>query len=174
MVKGTLAGIKHAVPHLKAEGGSILSTASIAGLQGGIGPYGYSAAKAAIIQITRVAALELAPFHIRVNCLCPGAIATPIFGQAMNMAPATSEKLAERLVQSFAKAQPLPRAGLPEDIAEAALYLAADSGRFVTGQALVIDGGLTAGPFTESNSVFADVLAQTLGPEARKKPGQPL
>jgi NAD(P)-dependent dehydrogenase (short-subunit alcohol dehydrogenase family) len=168
MVKGTLAGIKHAVPALKAEGGVILSTASIAGLQGGIAPYGYSAAKAAIIQITRVAALELAPFNIRVNCLCPGAIATPIFGKAMNMQPATAEKLVARLEESFKGAQPLPRAGLPEDVAEAALYLAAESGRFVSGHALVIDGGLMAGPFTEGNSVFGQAVGRAFDPKARK------
>ena len=168
MVKGTLAGFKHAVPALKGQGGVILSTASIAGLQGGIAPYGYSAAKAAIIQITRVAALELAPHNIRVNCLCPGAIATPIFGKAMNMPPATAEKLAVRLEDAFKQAQPLPRAGLPEDVAEAALYLAAELGRFVSGHALVIDGGLTAGPFTDGNSVFSQAVGRAFDPKARK------
>jgi NAD(P)-dependent dehydrogenase (short-subunit alcohol dehydrogenase family) len=169
MVRGAFAGFKHVTPVLKRQGrGVILSTASIAGLQGGIGPYAYSASKAAVIQITRSAALELAPFNIRVNCLCPGAIATPLFGKAMNLQDATAEKLAGRLEQSFKRAQPLPRAGMPEDVAEAALYLAADSGRFVSGLALVIDGALTAGPVSENNSVFASVLNQSFDPTLRK------
>ena len=171
MVRGVLAGIKHVAARLKRQGsGVILSTASVAGMQGGIGGYSYGASKAAIIQITRSAALELAPFNIRVNCLCPGAIATPLFGGAMGLQQAASEKLAHRLEESFKRAQPLPRAGMPEDVAQAALYLAADSGRFVSGHALVIDGALTAGYFDkEGGTAFSKVLTETFDPAKRPK-----
>lgn len=172
LLRGVLAGFKHAAPVMKRQGGGvILSTSSIAGLQGGIGPYPYSAAKAAVIQITKNAALELAPDNIRVNCICPGAIATPIFGASAGLSQDSAERLVPRLEASFKDAQPLPRAGLPEDIAEAALYLAAESGRFVSGQALVVDGGLTAGhyPVDETGSAFGHVVARVFDPAYRGK-----
>ena len=171
LLRAVLAGFKHVTPVMKAQGGGvILSTASIAGLEGGIGPYPYSAAKAAVIQITRSAALELAPFSIRVNCICPGAIATPIFGAAAGLSQDSAERLVPRLEASFKDAQPLPRAGLAEDIAEAALYLAAESGRFVSGHALVVDGALTAGHVSadETGSAFGKVVARVFDPAYRK------
>jgi len=171
LLRGVLAGIKHAVPAMKAQGGGvILSTASIAGIQGGIGPYPYSVAKAGVIQLTRSAALELAAFNIRVNCICPGAIATPLFGAAAGLSADSAERLVPRLETSFKDAQPLPRAGLTEDVAEAALYLAAESGRFVSGHALVVDGALTAGPKTsDETGVFGGVVSRVFDPAYRKR-----
>jgi NAD(P)-dependent dehydrogenase (short-subunit alcohol dehydrogenase family) len=172
LLRAVLAGFKHVTPVMKAQGGGvILSTASIAGLQGGIGPYAYSAAKAGVIQVTRSAALELAPFNIRVNCLCPGAIATPIFGSAAGLSAQNAERLVPRLEKSFKAAQPLPRAGLAEDVAQAALYLAAESGRFVSGHALVIDGALTAGHVIEdgTGSAFGKAVARVFDPAYRSK-----
>lgn len=136
LVKGVFLGTKHAARVLKAQGrgGAILSTASIAGLSGGDGPQAYSAAKAAVINLTRAVAIELAPFRIRVNAICPGAILTPLLhrGNPDAMRP---------LLESF---QPWPAAGQPEHIAAAALFLASDDAEFVTGEALVVDGGATA------------------------------
>jgi NAD(P)-dependent dehydrogenase (short-subunit alcohol dehydrogenase family) len=171
LLRGVLAGFKHVTPIMKAQGGGvILSTASIAGIQGGIGPYPYSAAKAAVIQVTRSAALELAPYNIRVNCICPGAIATPLFGAAAGLSAQNAERLVPRLESSLAEAQPLPRAGLPDDIAEAALYLAASSGRFISGHALVVDGALTAGKVTdETGSALGKAVARAFDPAYRKK-----
>jgi NAD(P)-dependent dehydrogenase (short-subunit alcohol dehydrogenase family) len=136
LLRSVFLGMKHGARVLKAQGqgGTILSTASVAGLSGGDGPQAYSAAKAAVINLTRAVALELAPHRIRVNCICPGGINTPLLHRG------SPEAMAEFLDRM----QPWPDHGRPEDIAAAALYLASDDARFVTGEALVVDGGLTA------------------------------
>ena len=136
LVKGVFLGMKHAARVLKAQGGggSIISTASIAGLSGGDGPQAYSAAKAAVINLTRAVAIELAPQRIRVNAICPGAILTPLIHRG-------SPDAMRPILEKF---QPWPDAGLPEHIAGAALFLASDDATFVTGEALVVDGGATA------------------------------
>jgi NAD(P)-dependent dehydrogenase (short-subunit alcohol dehydrogenase family) len=153
LLRSVFLGIKHAAPVMKSQGsGSIISTASIAGLRAGEGPHVYSAAKAAVIHLTRSAALELAAHNVRVNCICPGAIVTPLV--TMGLAPATPEFL-DAMKASLARYQPLPRAGMPEDIAQAALWLAGDDAPFVTGHALVVDGGLTAGrPWEQQPETF--------------------
>ncbi|HEY8516325.1 MAG TPA: SDR family oxidoreductase [Candidatus Binatia bacterium] len=136
LVKGVFLGMKHAARAMKAQGtgGVILSTASIAGLSGGDGPQAYSAAKAAVINLTRAVAVELAPARIRVNAICPGGILTPLIhrGNPDAMRP---------LLEKF---QPWPDAGEPENVAAAALFLASDEAAFITGEALVVDGGATA------------------------------
>jgi NAD(P)-dependent dehydrogenase (short-subunit alcohol dehydrogenase family) len=136
LAKGVFLGIKHAARAMKRQGhgGSIISTASIAGLSGGGGPLIYSAAKAAVINLTKGAALQLAADHIRVNAICPGGVLTPLTDRGD---PAAA---AERMEQM----QPWPEHGKPEHIAGAALFLASDDSQFVTGEALVVDGGLTA------------------------------
>jgi NAD(P)-dependent dehydrogenase (short-subunit alcohol dehydrogenase family) len=136
LLRGVFLGMKHGARVMKArgEGGTILSTASVAGLCGGDGPQAYSAAKAAVVNLTRAVAVELAPDRIRVNCICPGGINTPLLHRG------NPDGMGEMLD----KAQPLPDHGKPEDIAAAALYLASDDARFVTGEALVVDGGLMA------------------------------
>jgi NAD(P)-dependent dehydrogenase (short-subunit alcohol dehydrogenase family) len=122
----------------QGEGGSIINTASVAGLSGGSGPQAYSAAKAALVNLTMTAAVELGRDRIRVNAICPGGIMTPLV--AMGQDPSF-------LKTHFEQLQPLPTAGLPEHIASAALFLASDDAAFVTGHALVVDGGLeAAGP----------------------------
>jgi NAD(P)-dependent dehydrogenase (short-subunit alcohol dehydrogenase family) len=142
LLRGPLLGIKHSIPALRARGGgSIINTASIAGLQGGFAAATYSVAKAGVLQLTRMAAAECAADRIRVNTVCPGFIATPIFGDSMGLSRDIADAMAQELDQGFKVLQPLPYAGLPEDIAEAALYLASSSGRFVTGTEIVIDGG---------------------------------
>lgn len=149
MTRGVFLGIKHGAQAMIDSGiqGSIINTASVAGLSGGAGPIAYSAAKAAVINLTRAAARELAAQRIRVNAICPGGILTPLIdrmgGDAM---PGILEKL-----------QPWPDHGRPEDIAAAALYLASDDARFVTGEALVVDGGLTAaGPSSQRGAGLGD------------------
>lgn len=167
LLRGVFAGFKHAIPVMRAQkGGVILSTSSVAGLQAGFGPHVYSAAKAAVIQLTRTAAQELGADNIRVNCLCPGGIATPIFGLSHGLSPENADKSAAGLRELFKKLQPIPRAGLPEDVAAAAAFLASDDASFISGQALVIDGALTAGARGRSGQgPFEDILARFADPE---------
>jgi len=146
LLRGVFLGMKHAAPIMKRQGaGSIINTASVAGLQAGYGPHVYSAAKAAVIHLTRSVAMELGESGIRVNCICPGGIATPIFGEAVGVSGAAADAVAEKMKTLLAARQPIRRAGLPDDIARAALWLASDDAGFVTGHALTVDGGLTGG-----------------------------
>jgi NAD(P)-dependent dehydrogenase (short-subunit alcohol dehydrogenase family) len=107
----------------------------------GYSPHAYAAAKAAVVQLTRSVALELAPDRVRVNCICPGFIATPL---GLNTVGKSASVLEARK-PSMVGAQPIERPGEPADIAEMALFLASDRSGFVTGQALVVDGGFSAG-----------------------------
>lgn len=146
LLTGPVLGMKHAAPVMKAQGtGSIISTASVAGLRGGMGPHVYSALKAAVIGLTRSVAVELAASGVRVNAICPGGIMTPIFLAGRELKAGANVTLEEVLEPAFATMQPVPRAGTGKDIADMALFLASDDSTFVTGQALVVDGGLTVG-----------------------------
>jgi len=146
LLRGVFLGMKHAAPVMKRQGGgSIISTASVAGLQAGYGPHVYSAAKAAVVHLTRSVAMELGESGVRVNCICPGGIATPIFGSALGLAGPEADRVAELMKTLLATRQPIQRAGLPEDIARAALWLASEESSFVNGHALIVDGGLTGG-----------------------------
>ena len=164
LVRGPAIGMKHAVPLMKARGGgAIVNTASIAGLQAGFGPLAYSAAKAAVIQLTRVAAAELSPLKIRVNAICPGLIATSIFGASFGLPREVADQMAAQIEEVAPKFQPVPRAGLPNDIAEAALYLASDASAFVSGTHLVVDGGLTIGPRSAWSPDSVSPILEALG-----------
>jgi NAD(P)-dependent dehydrogenase (short-subunit alcohol dehydrogenase family) len=145
-LRGVVLGMKYAAPAMIRQGaGSIINTGSIAGLRAGYSAHSYSAAKAAVIHVTRCVAAELGEKGIRVNSISPGAIVTGIFAKGAGLADAVADSTADGLKERFAAAQPLPRAGLPEDIARAALYLASDAGSFVSGQDLVVDGGRIGG-----------------------------
>jgi NAD(P)-dependent dehydrogenase (short-subunit alcohol dehydrogenase family) len=158
-ILAALWGIKHAVPHMKARGGSIISTSSVAALQAGWGPILYSIAKAGITQMTKVAANQLGPLGIRVNCICPGLIATPIFATSFGLGRQAADTTIEAIAEACAGAQPSKRGGRPEDIAEAALYLASDGASFVNGHALVVDGGLvTGGTAAAQQSIFGPII----------------
>lgn len=147
LVNGVLWGMKHAAPIMRAQGsGSIINTGSIAGQRAGYGvSLVYSVAKAAVIHATRCVAMELARHDVRVNSISPGAIATGIFGKAFGLADAEAEQTTAALEARFAQAQPIPHAGVPDDIAKAALYLASDESRFVTATDILVDGGMIAG-----------------------------
>jgi NAD(P)-dependent dehydrogenase (short-subunit alcohol dehydrogenase family) len=163
-IRAALFGMKYAVPEMKkAGGGSIISTASVAGLQSGFGPLLYSIAKAGIIHMSRVAASQLAPYNIRVNAICPGLIATNIFAGAFGMPSQLAETRIDAIADAAKNSQPMQRGGRPHDIAETALFLASDGSEWMTGQALVMDGGLTAGPHgTAQMGVFTPIV-QALG-----------
>jgi NAD(P)-dependent dehydrogenase (short-subunit alcohol dehydrogenase family) len=128
-------GMKYVIPEMiKQGGGVILSTASVAGLVGFPGGAAYCAAKAGVIQLTRTVALEYANKNIRVNCICPGVIRTPMAQRVMG----------ERPEENAIRMEPIGRLGTPEDIANAALFLASDDSSFATGAPFIIDGGYVA------------------------------
>ncbi len=164
MLKGVVMGMKHAAPVMKAQGGGvILSTASVAGVGAGYGPHVYSAVKAAVVNLTRSVAQELGMSNIRVNAICPGGIATPIFsGQ---LALGGNVDYAEAVKPILEKIQPIPRNGEPEDIANAACFLASDEASFINGHALVVDGGLTAGSWSHPDfgAGLLDAIAEVIG-----------
>lgn len=170
MLKGVIMGMKHAAPVMKAQqSGVILSTASVAGLMAGYGPHVYTAVKAAVINLTRSVAQELGPHNIRVNAICPGGIATPIF--AGQLALKGNEDYAAAVKPMLSMMQPIPRSGEPEDIANAACFLASDEASFISGHALVVDGALTAGSWTHPSigAGAIDALAQAFGVEDASK-----
>lgn len=166
LLNGVLWGMKHAAPIMRAQGsGSIINTGSIAGQRAGYGvSLVYSVAKAAVIHATRCAAMELAERKVRVNSISPGAIATGIFGKAFGLDDARADRAAEALEARFAQAQPAPIAGLPDDIARAALYLASDDSRFVTAADILVDGGMIAGRPRAASEARWEALASMLDP----------
>jgi NAD(P)-dependent dehydrogenase (short-subunit alcohol dehydrogenase family) len=167
LVRGPALGMKHALPLMRLRGGgSVINTASVAGLQAGWGPLAYSAAKAAVVHMSRCAAAELSPQNIRVNAICPGLIATSIFGDARGMTRDAADQMAAQVAQNGSLAQPIKQAGLPEDIAAAAAYLASDDGRFVTGAHIVVDGGITIGSRHAWDPTAGSPIAAILGMSA--------
>ncbi len=147
LVAGVVHGMKHVAPVMKAQGsGSIINNGSIAGHQAGwSSSMIYSAAKAAVIHLSRCVAMELGESGVRVNSISPGAIATGIFGKALGLPEDEAEATAEKIKATFATLQPIKRAGLPDDIAYAALFLAGDESSFINGRDIVIDGGMIGG-----------------------------
>jgi NAD(P)-dependent dehydrogenase (short-subunit alcohol dehydrogenase family) len=146
VLRSVYLGMHCAAPVMKAQGhGSIVNMASVAGFRAGYGSHVYSAAKAAIIQLTVTVGMELGESGVRVNCVCPGAIATPLFGKAAGLGPEEADATVALLRSVLAKAQPVQRAGEADDVAQAVLWLAGDGAAFVNAHALVVDGGLTGG-----------------------------
>lgn len=160
LFRAVVLGIKHGARAMQEQkSGVIINTASVAGFFTGFAPHVYSACKAAVIQLTRSAAVELGEKGIRVNCICPGPVPTPIFGNALGLPAESSEVLAQNLKTVFSNAQPLKRAGLPIDIAKAALWLVSDDASFINGHALVVDGGLSLGQSWSGFQAFLGTLA---------------
>jgi NAD(P)-dependent dehydrogenase (short-subunit alcohol dehydrogenase family) len=144
-VKGVLLGVKHAAPVMLAQrSGSIINISSMAALRGGLSGHIYSASKGAVSALTRSAAAELGEKGIRVNSISPGAIVTGIFGKNAGLEGSKADQVAGMVKDAFASVQPIPRAGMPEDIAHAAVFLASDWAGFISGQDIVVDGGHTA------------------------------
>jgi NAD(P)-dependent dehydrogenase (short-subunit alcohol dehydrogenase family) len=139
--------------------GSIINNGSIAGrLAGFSSSLVYGAAKAAVIHLTKCVAMELGESGIRVNSISPGVIATGIFGKALGLSVEAAEKTPDMMRDIYKTAQPIPRAGLPEDIAHAAVFLASDESTFVNGHDLVVDGAITGGRnWTAQQQGLADI-----------------
>ena len=152
LVKGVFLGMKHAIPIMKKQrSGSIINTGSISAITAGRGPLVYSAAKAAVVQLSKVTAMSVAAESIRVNAICPGYIATPL---NVNTVGKPDSVIEERL-EGQPIPQPIPRVGRPKDIAEMCVFLASDRSTFLTGQSIVVDGGAASGVFwEEQNPVY--------------------
>jgi len=145
-LRGALLGMKHAGPvMMRQRSGSIINTASLAGTMPGFSEYAYSAAKAAVIHLTRCVAVELGEYGVRVNSISPGPTVTGIFAKSVGVAASAADHATDGLAEKFATLQPIPRAGVPDDIAGAALYLASDAASFVNGHDLVVAGGSIGG-----------------------------
>lgn len=138
-LKGMFLVSKFALPHLiKKKKGSIINIASQLGLVGLERWAAYCASKGGVIMLTKAMAVEYGTYGIRVNCICPGAIETPMMERELEL-----EKNPEEAKKHFISLHPIGRLGRPEEIAEAALFLASDRSSFITGSALVVDGGFT-------------------------------
>ena len=144
-VKGVVLGVKHVAPVMLAqESGSIVNISSMAGHRGGVSGHIYSASKGAVSALTRSVAAELGEKGVRVNSISPGVIVTGFFGKNAGVQDSKADRVAGVVKAAFATAQPIPRAGMPDDIAQAAVFLASDGSGFINGQDIVIDGGHTA------------------------------
>lgn len=161
LLKGVFAGAKHATRQMKAQGsGVIINTASVAGLQAGFGPPVYGAAKAAVAHFSRCLAVELAPFGIRVNAICPGLILTNIFTNSLGIPAEMREAMLPKIDAALASWPPMGRSGMPDDIANAALWLASRKRPTSPARNDLFHGGLTAG---RSMMEFGERLAGAFG-----------
>ena len=163
-VLGTMQGTQIAARHMARHGGgSVINISSISGIQPGFGFFTYRASKAAVVNFTQSAAIELGPDLIRVNCICPGNIPTEMGTYAAAEDPDKARRIKAAIADVRMGYQPLKRQGAPRDIAEAALFFASDRSRQVTAQIMAVDGGATAG---SSRSQIADIMAARARVEA--------
>ncbi|KXK59691.1 short-chain dehydrogenase [Micromonospora rosaria] len=158
LTRSVVLGHKYAARQFRRQGtgGSIVSTASAAGLQGGWSAAGYTIAKHAVVGVVRQAVVEFAPLGIRSNAIAPGIIRTPIMARSFGVPPDEADAFSDFLEEKLGASQPIGRLGLPSDIAEAALWLGSDASSFVTGIVLPVDGGATA---AYAGGFAADVVA---------------
>jgi NAD(P)-dependent dehydrogenase (short-subunit alcohol dehydrogenase family) len=145
---GVMTGTREAARHMSANGGgSIINTSSVGGMQTSTSLWTYHVSKASVIMFTRCAAVDLGKYAIRVNCIAPGNIETPILEQtlASRVPEAERAELMQKIRSYILSRQPLQQQGTTDDIAEAALYFAGDRSKYVTGTVLPVDGGMVAG-----------------------------
>jgi NAD(P)-dependent dehydrogenase (short-subunit alcohol dehydrogenase family) len=147
LVRSVMLGIKHAAPiMMKQRSGSIINNGSVAAHRAGFSTsMVYGAAKAAVNHLSRCAAMELGEHNVRVNSVSPGAIATGIIAKALGMDAGKADRIAGKIGEGFAKAQPIPRTGITDDIAQCVIWLASDRSSFVNGIDVVVDGGMIGG-----------------------------
>ena len=146
LLRSVALGIRHASTHMKARGGAIINTASIAGLFAGFSPIAYAVAKAGVIQLTKVAAAELARYSIRVNSICPGLVTSNIFAATFGVSGEKAAQIHAAVRAAAPYAQPVAKEGAPSEIAKVCLFLASEESAFITGEHIVVDGGMTIGP----------------------------
>ncbi len=165
LTQSVVSGHKYAGRQFLAQGkgGSIVSTASIAGLEGGWGPAGYTIAKHAVIGVVRQAVAEWGRLGIRSNAICPGNIMTPIMASAFGVADDKAAEFEIFLAERLGPGQPAGRIGYPNEIAEVVAFLASDAASFVNGAVLPIDGGATAVTMGTFGADAAAAAAEFLG-----------
>lgn len=153
MINGVFYGMKHASRHMKEAGsGSIISMSSTAGVMGGLGPHAYTAAKHAVVGMTKNLAAEVGGFGVRVNCIAPAGMATPMVAEVIT----GDHHNLDDTIAALAEGSPLKgRAGLAQDVANAALWLASDESGYTSGLTLTVDAGATTGSTAEAPA-FAD------------------
>lgn len=165
LVRSVMLGMKHAAPVMVKQGaGSIINNGSVAAVRAGLSSsMVYSAAKAAVVHLSNCVAMQLGESNVRVNCISPGGIATGIFAKAFGLSSEAAEKTAEAVKAGLAKLQPIPRAGVTDDIANAAVFLASDASSFINGHNLVVDGGLVGGRMWSAQQASLAGMKQAFG-----------
>lgn len=168
LVRSVMLCMKHAAPVMVKQGaGSIISNGSVAAVRAGLSSsMVYAAAKAAVVHLSNCVAMQLGEKNVRVNCISPGGIATGIFGKAFGLSAEAAEKTSETVKAGLAKLQPIPRAGMTDDIANAAVFLASDQSSFINGHNLVVDGGLVGGRMWSVQQAGLAGMRQALGIDA--------
>jgi len=162
-LRAVFLGTKYAARVMRKQGsGSIINTASVAAIRTGYGNHIYSASKAGVLQFTKSVAMELGESNIRVNCVLPGFIPTPMIAMARGVPVEEADSKLPVVEEAFKEAQPIKRTGSVQDIAKAALWLASDDSSFVNGHALVVDGGVTGGRMWSDYMVAIEGLEKKL------------
>lgn len=165
LVRSVMLGMKHAAPVMMKQGsGSIINNGSVAARRAGYSTsMVYGAAKAAVNHLTVCVAMQLGEKNVRVNSISPGSIATGIFAKALGLPPDKADGYADAMKAGMAKNQPIPRAGLTDDIAHAAVFLASDESSFINGHDLVVDGGLVGGRLWTPHQEGVKAMRQAFG-----------
>jgi NAD(P)-dependent dehydrogenase (short-subunit alcohol dehydrogenase family) len=172
-LRGVFLGIRAAARVMRPQGhGSIINTSSVAASRANMAGHDYSAAKAAITHLTETTANELGEQGVRVNAVCPGAIATSIFGRAAGLESEEAQRTVDFIASVLSDAAPIRRVGQPSDIAEIVLWLASDASGFVTGQAIAVDGGLLTGSLRRNAPMARGEVLELIRQSARQRPGQ--
>jgi NAD(P)-dependent dehydrogenase (short-subunit alcohol dehydrogenase family) len=165
LLTSVVAGIKHAIPHFASTGGgAVVNTASMAALQIGHAPFAYATAKGAVRWLTSQLAVDLARSRIRVNCICPGYVPTSIVGRGLGLPVEQADQMAAQIAAGLKDAQPLEGPIPATAIAQAAVFLASDDAAYVTGHALVVDGGNALAPPHAWDPSATPPLLKALGP----------
>jgi NAD(P)-dependent dehydrogenase (short-subunit alcohol dehydrogenase family) len=167
-LRGVFLGIRAAARIMRPQGhGSIINTSSVAASRANMAGHDYSAAKAAITHLTETTANELGEHGVRVNAVCPGAIATSIFGRAAGLDSEEAQRTVDFMATVLSDAAPIRRVGRPADIAETVLWLASDLSGFVTGQAIAVDGGLITGSLRRNAPMARGEVLELIRQSAR-------